>query len=128
MPEKDDVSKIHDHYTVTLNYLKALYSGGNLAPGDMPHSLKLHSDLNVKCDGHSVQGSVLTDALETLMYKGALTTTQGLYSMDYKSKTRNTHKFHLKNVNIAFKRPDNEIADIEDFAIQLAITEESKSL
>ena len=120
-----DNSNVRD---TTINYLKALYSGGNTGPGDMPHSLKLHSDLNVKCDGHSLQAGVLTDALETLIYKGALTTTQGLYSMDYTSKNRDTHKFHLKNVSIAFKRPDNTIADVEQFAIQLALKEDSQKL
>ena len=117
-----------DHYTITINYLKALYSGGNLAPGDMPHSLKLHSDLNVKCDGHSLQSGILTDALETLEYKGALTNTQGLYSINYQPKNRATHKFHKKNVNIAFKRPDNTLADVEDFAIQIAVVEDKTLL
>ena len=106
----------------TINYLKALYSGGNTGPGDMPHSLRLHSSLNDKITEDTIQNGRLSDCLETLEYKGALTSTVGLYSMDHVSKPRGADPFHLKDIDITFRAPDNSIVEVEDFGIQLVVS------
>ena len=114
---------------VTINYLKALYHGNVTVTGQMCSSLKLCSEeLGKHCDGHMVLNGRLGNAFETLVYKGALTTTEGIYNMDHRPQRRTCHKFRLKDLDISFRKPDHTIAEVTDFSIQLAMEENPQSL
>ena len=72
--------------------------------------------------GKCIQDTNTTEAnlLETLQYKGALSGTHGVFSMDYDPGRYGTDDERLDLVDITFRRGDtNTICDVDSFAINM---------
>ena len=99
--------------------------------GTIPHSLKLHSEFFNRIRlGPTVQHTTgrNSDALETVVYKGALTTSLGIYNMEYQPSAYSTDNEHLDKVDIAFRDPTGAIADVDSFAISMDLMNDTSQL